>query len=500
MITTILSALAAALAYFGLRLAAVDSCKLLAETYPNSTHLPHHPSYLALNIYWANNTFHRPHCIFTPPTSSSAAYGLHALAKHNTPFAIRSGGHSMNPGFSSTSSGVLVSLKHLDQISHDIPAGTVTIGAGNTWGRVYRHLSPFGLTVAGGRGSSVGVGGYSLGGGFSFFLHERGLSCDEIVAYTVATAKGEVLTVTEDGEHGELWRSLKGSGAPFVVVLSFTYKLIKLEDASGIVWGGSITSSEASVTLVLNSVAEFAAGEGVQDTKTHVLTVVIHMLDAAQTSITTMITNYVFYPSPLSSTPVALHPLVDAHNTHLLHSTVGNRSIESITDEIVAQGSGYRQFMVQWTVLNPTPEVVQEMEKITKEVAEIVFTVPEFVIVLTLVPIGLSAVSAGKRNILGLEEGRRYLSVSWNLMLGKEEDDEVVYSAIRSGKQKAEVYLKSNNHWAEWTYMNYAWAEQDPIGSYGGENMELLRRVAGGYDPDGVWEKLVKGGFKVPKA
>ncbi|KAF8246112.1 hypothetical protein K440DRAFT_632588 [Wilcoxina mikolae CBS 423.85] len=156
--------------------------------------------------------------------------------------------------------------------------------------------------------------------------------------------------------------------------------------------------------------------------------------------------------------------------------------------------------MVQWTVLDPTPEVVQEMERITKEVTETMFTVPEFVIVLTLVPIGLSAVSAGKKNVLGLEEGRRYLSVSWNLVLGAPETDEVVFTAVRKGKKKAEDYLKSTNHWAEWMYMNYAWAEQDPIGSYGGENVELLRKVAGSYDPDGVWEKLVKGGFKVPKA
>lgn len=48
--------------------------------------------------------------------------------------------------------------------------------------------------------------------------------------------------------------------------------------------------------------------------------------------------------------------------------------------------------------------------------------------------------------------------------------------------------------------MNYAWAEQNPIASYGKENVEFLRRVQEKYDPDGVWETLVKGGFKIPKA
>lgn len=49
-------------------------------------------------------------------------------------------------------------------------------------------------------------------------------------------------------------------------------------------------------------------------------------------------------------------------------------------------------------------------------------------------------------------------------------------------------------------YLNYAWTEQDPIASYGAENVDLLRRVQSQYDPNRIWEKLVKGGFKIPKA
>lgn len=46
--------------------------------------------------------------------------------------------------------------------------------------------------------------------------------------------------------------------------------------------------------------------------------------------------------------------------------------------------------------------------------------------------------------------------------------------------------------------MNYAWDEMDPIATYGEENIEKIRKVQEKYDPDGVWTKLVKGGFKVP--
>jgi FAD/FMN-containing dehydrogenase len=43
--------------------------------------------------------------------------------------------------------------------------GTVEIGAGLTWTEVYSYLVPKGLNVVGGRIDSVGVGGFTLGGG-----------------------------------------------------------------------------------------------------------------------------------------------------------------------------------------------------------------------------------------------------------------------------------------------------------------------------------------------
>ena len=49
----------------------------------------------------------------------------------------------------------------------------------------------------------------------------------------------------------------------------------------------------------------------------------------------------------------------------------------------------------------------------------------------------------------------------------------------------------------EFQYINYADPRQDPIGSYGTENVEYLRQVSKKYDPNGVWQKQVPGGFKL---
>jgi len=46
-------------------------------------------------------------------------------------------------------------------------------------------------------------------------------------------------------------------------------------------------------------------------------------------------------------------------------------------------------------------------------------------------------------------------------------------------------------------YINYADPSQKPIASYGVENVEFLRQVSRKYDPEGVWQRQVPGGFKL---
>lgn len=48
-------------------------------------------------------------------------------------------------------------------------------------------------------------------------------------------------------------------------------------------------------------------------------------------------------------------------------------------------------------------------------------------------------------------------------------------------------------------YLNYAAANQDPLGSYPAENVRFLRDVADRYDPDGIFQRRVPGGFKISR-
>lgn len=46
-------------------------------------------------------------------------------------------------------------------------------------------------------------------------------------------------------------------------------------------------------------------------------------------------------------------------------------------------------------------------------------------------------------------------------------------------------------------YLNDAGMDQKPIDSYGHENVQRLKKISRQYDPDGVFQKLANGGFKL---
>lgn len=49
-------------------------------------------------------------------------------------------------------------------------------------------------------------------------------------------------------------------------------------------------------------------------------------------------------------------------------------------------------------------------------------------------------------------------------------------------------------------YLNYADGSQNPLRSYGNTSVAFMQQVARKYDPNGVFQRLVPGGFKISMA
>lgn len=393
--------------------------------------VPPHPLRTPLIPFPAENTAQTPPCIFTPRKPAEAALGLKLLSKNNAQFAIRSGGHSMNANFSSTSTGVLMHTTHFTEITINKLQGTAKIGTGNTWSRVYQTVEKEGYAVAGGRSEMVGVGGFALGGGLSFYLYETGFSCNTIVQYDVITAAGKILNVTEVS-HPELFVALKGSGAPFVLVTSITMKMFPLSDGvDGKIWGGLTFSGSTSVPGVLEALAEFTTGT--LDLNTHLITSV--SLGSNATKVGKSCFNIVFHRDALDAVPTAFTKIVAAADKELVLSVLGKRSISALstlTEDLILAGLT-RQYMLPFTIINPTVSVLKELERIFVEVFTPLFGAAYVEqAIINFILIGSHAPTVGN-NVLGLDQSGKtnYLSGHFYVTWHNESEDAIVRGAGR---------------------------------------------------------------------
>lgn len=107
----------------------------------------------------------QPYCIVQPASAADVAEVLEIITTYQVKFAVRSGGHSPNPGWSSVSgNGILIDMSSLDSVSLSADSSFATVGPGAYWGDVSTALDPSGVTVIGARAPYVGVGGMLLGG------------------------------------------------------------------------------------------------------------------------------------------------------------------------------------------------------------------------------------------------------------------------------------------------------------------------------------------------
>lgn len=78
-------------------------------------------------------------------------------------------------------------------------------------------------------------------------------------------------------------------------------------------------------------------------------------------------------------------------------------------------------------------------------------------------------------------------------------DDDVIQKGIEAIVDQHLKILRSEGLYIPFQYLNYADISQDPIGSYGQDIKARLQAVSKRYDPSGLFQTGVPGGFKLFK-
>jgi FAD/FMN-containing dehydrogenase len=174
-------------------------------------------------------------------TPADVADALRTARDRGLAVAVRAGGHSV-AGFGVNDGGLVVDVRPMDAVSVDPAERTVTVGAGVTWSGFDRATQAHGLATTGGRASTTGVAGLTLGGGSGWLERSFGLTCDSLRSVELVTAAGERVTASAT-EEPELFWALHGGGGNFGVATSFTFDLHPLGPqvlAGLMLWPGGV--------------------------------------------------------------------------------------------------------------------------------------------------------------------------------------------------------------------------------------------------------------------
>ena len=79
-------------------------------------------------------------------------------------------------------------------------------------------------------------------------------------------------------------------------------------------------------------------------------------------------------------------------------------------------------------------------------------------------------------------------------------DDTAVTNAVLDMFTKANAYASANGKLNRYIYLNYAYKSQKPISGYGSANVQRLESISKKYDPAGIFQNQVPGGFKLATA
>lgn len=145
--------------------------------------------------------------------------------KHCVPIRIRSGRHNYE-GYSNGNCILVIDISRMNDIYIDECLGQLKVQGGITNGQVYDFVASKEYPFAGGTCPSVGVSGYSLGGGWGLSCRNFGLGCDSLQEIELINYEGCTIKANCENYCDLFWACRGAGGGNFGVVVSMTYNLL----------------------------------------------------------------------------------------------------------------------------------------------------------------------------------------------------------------------------------------------------------------------------------
>ncbi|KAL4931415.1 FAD-binding oxidoreductase [Aspergillus undulatus] len=442
--------------------------------------------------HWSLTAQLKPWAIVQPRTTEEVSKAVKAIVDApDVRFAVRSGGHMQWAGASSIADGITIDLGLMASTTYDAKTEIASLQPGGSWAVSYKELEKHGRMVAGGREGKVGIAGLLTGGGKTFYTCRVGWGCDQIVNYEVVLADGSIVNANSE-TNPDLFRAVKGGGNNFGIMTRFDMVTFPAKN----IWNATQKISKQHTAEVVEALIHFEKN-----------------LSATPNDHILVMWTYI----PKAEDHIIVMDLVNLDGQEDAETLGGFLSIPGQRDDYTTSvATKLETFIVPsgrhdtWFTLTfkADARIILKASEVFEALIETVKTqIPDhnFSSQMVLQPLAASfaqhSVARGG-NMLGTERIKDdCIILVWALEVATAELNETVgRPALRVAIDEIESFAKSVDGDVDFRYLNYCDGSQDPITRYGEENVRKMREVSQRVDPDGVFQRRVPGGFKIPKA
>ncbi|KAG0648322.1 FAD-dependent monooxygenase [Hyphodiscus hymeniophilus] len=378
-----------------------------------------------------------PACIVIPSSSHDVAEAVTIISGiPSCHFAIKGQSHTPAAGAANINTGVTIDMTPLKTVSVNDDHTVASVGGGASWLDVYTYLDTLGLSVAGGRNGQI------------------------------VLASGKLTNINETSSP-DLFRSLKGGGNNFGVVTRFDFAAFP----QGQILAGNIAQDISYREEVFKAFADIADAPNYDPYASLVMGATFNATSKVWGVATTAI-----YTKPVTNPPVYAELLSIPTTTSTLHLTnlrtygVSAKLLDEMFDSL---NETLYDFNIEggifWSIaFEPLPTAITKW----------------------------GALKGGNSLGTSPKDGNAFVVLVAALWSNATLNDLVEKKAAQVTDNLAAV-ARSMGLLHEFQYLNYADPSQDPIRSYGPENVRELRKTSRKFDPRGVFQRQVPGGFKL---
>lgn len=454
--------------------------------YPNTT------EYISQSEgYWViQNREFLPSCRFAPRSAEDVSFVIKTIRATESRFAVTSGRHSVAWGANNAGNGVTIDFNaHMRRVEIDVPNSVVRVQPGAKWGDVYEYLESRGWMVVGGRLSDIGVGGLLLGGGISHYGPRKGWGSDNVLAFTVVLASGEIVRASPTA-HPDLYWALKGGGNRYGVVVEFELAAFRYKNP---LFAGAILLESANLSEATRRLTVFNdEGSLRDDGATATMPFSWSAANPNRTGLMFLADSYGRNFTNNSSSP--LYPLQELASLPVGTSSLAHINVSTLSVNLFATNNASRYAQTVMTLSNNASVLEAAVDQFESLIQPLLASDPTLVAQAMYQPIPSAMFQHMTDSPIKLTDGPVFvffLSLVWT----NSSKDLQYESELRQIHQLVEHRVGLLGGFLQWKYWNYAAGWQDVYQDHSEDAFNSLSHVADAYDTDRLFYWLQAKSF-----